>query len=96
MTKTMTIWTVWEIEEEYYEWRKYQKVSNTLEDIAYIECGDARYDLEYDYEDGRANIYYSEKNESGDFETDDEFSDYGITQSPTLTDFVQELVKLVL
>ena len=96
MTKTMTIWTVWETEEEYYEWRKSQKVSNTLEDIAYIECGDVRYDLEYDCEDGRTNIYYSEKDEDGDFETDDEFADYGITQSPTLTDFVQELVKLVM
>ena len=96
MTKTMTIWTVWETEEEYYEWRKFQKVSNTLEDIAYIECGDVRYDLEYDYEDGRTNIYYSEKDEDGDFETVDEYVDNGFAHAPTLADFIQKLVEEIL
>lgn len=96
MEKTIRYWVMWETEEEYRDWKESQKADNTLEDVAFVNNGDVQYDLEYDYLSGDFNIFVSEKNEDGDFETVDEYVDNGFAHAPTLADFIQELVEEIL
>ena len=96
MERTIRYWVMWETEEEYRDWKESQKADNTLEDVAFVNNGDVQYDLEYDCLTGDFNIFVSEKNEDGDFETVDEYVDNGFAHAPTLTDFIQELVEEIL
>ena len=96
MEKTIRYWVMWETEEEYRDWKESQKADNTLEDVAFVNNGDVQYDLEYDCLTGDFNIFVSEKNEDGDFETVDEYVDNGFAHAPTLADFIQELVEEIL